>query len=264
VIRVGAALQHGGLPVANGSLSKRQLILLGIVGGGGGFSPSSLAGLVAWFAPASGQTVTTEGGSTPSTNGDPVGQWANRAAPANPLRQATTADRPALIVSGGNSLIRCDQTGGLKSLTFASNPMGTPTAAYLAIRIKRTSGNGEYAHWTSNADDNASYIDLGNTNYESFGTTTRRVFANGGAFAAVGGGVLEVAATGASWTAWINGTQAFTAGTNTLPVWQAAPTVGATGPNQVSLIGDIYGLILCTAIPSVDQRASVRTYLGGL
>lgn len=244
-------------------------VLLGRRGGGRSapFSPLALAGVRGVFGPAQGNTWTLNAGGSVCTAGQAIGRWENEADPLNPLVQLTAENRATLGVSGGNSWSDHVRTvTNWPHYVFVANPFADgPAAVYLAARIQRTGGDGAVFGWTSTADDNNSFVSYngGTTSYQSFGTTARKAFSDGGAFNAAGGATLEIAATTAYWRAWVNGTLAHEVLSNTLPAWQSQPRVAGIVSGE-SLTGRFYGMVVAAAIPSDAERANVRAYLGGL
>lgn len=233
--------------------------------GGGSGLPVDLPSMTSLFMPADGYTFTTNVGATPSVHNGVVGRWENRVVAANNnLTQSDNSFRPTLQVNGVHSYLKfLPGSGTDQSLTYDSNPLANASvsnAAYLIVRAKKLGGSGEFATWTTNSDDNNSYIDLSNTTYETFGTTSRKSFGNGGAFAASQGAILEVAATNTYWKAYINGALVSDVTGNTLPAWLTRPAIGAVngaGGNP-TLDGLIVAIATSTEIPSDAQRTAAR------
>ena len=79
------------------------MIALGLLGGGGAWTPASLSGLALWLDASDSTTLFQDSAKTTlaTADGDPVGCWADKSGNGRDVTQATTANKPARSSASG-------------------------------------------------------------------------------------------------------------------------------------------------------------------
>jgi hypothetical protein len=178
---------------------------------------------------------------------------------------------PELADLGGGLYAAQGDGAAARLMPSGANPFAGATSAYLAARVKAAGTDPGAGLWVWNsADDPKTFFNFsGGDVYEAFGTTARRNNIATGA-TLTDWHTWEVAATAAAWTAYLDGTQVGTFGTNTIPDWAIAGGLTTGGTPRVFWNGQGYftglvaGLVGAAAVPDAGTRALVRDYLGGL
>lgn len=124
----------------------KMLTLLKPAGGGApGFIPTDLTSLTLWLDADDAATLFQDrAGTTPAaSDGDPVGQWADKSGNNFHAQQATTANKPTLklAIQNGRNVIRCDGNDVLLLSGAALDMFRNQSFAYIfAVYSNTTSG----------------------------------------------------------------------------------------------------------------------------
>jgi hypothetical protein len=233
--------------------NKRIPLLLGLLGGGGAFSPSSIPGLLAWYdANDSATLFQASDGTTPATtDGDVVGYWADKSGNGLNVTQAVTVSKPTLQLNelGGKPGIRFD--GSNDVLASAAFSRAVPFSIVAVFR--HTTGT-QATTAVILAGDNGTGLYVFGTNDTFFAFTAGGSIQTPAASVDTSPHILVMCATGAAGSSL---TMDGVASTGTLNA-----TLGALlRMGAVSLDGDIFEAMVYNTALTVGQVAAISNYL---
>lgn len=213
----------------------------------GGFNPTSITGLQAWFK---ADAITGK------NDGDAIAQWNDSSGNARHATQATGANQPLYKTNilNGKPVARFDGTDSLATASFTA--ITQPTTIFV-VASTRTSGTGTQFICDGIGSTNRNAI------FEASGAGTMSIFSNA---------VLASAITGAQplsiWTALFNNTASdlrkngtsIVNGTSGAQVLTGV-RLGASDTASSNLIGDIAEYLLYVGNVSGSNRTAVERYL---
>lgn len=105
-------------------------------GGGAGFVPTEVAGLLLWLKGDTG--VYSDAGTTPAVNTDPVYQWNDQSGNANHVLQATLGLRPLYATNIQNGKAVIDFDGSDDTLKNTATSLITANTAYTVFVVAKS------------------------------------------------------------------------------------------------------------------------------
>jgi hypothetical protein len=121
-------------------MTTARKLLLGLLGGGGGFSsPLSIPGLALWYDGDDATTLfqNSNGTTAAAADGDPVGYWGNKASSGQNAIQATAGKRPTLQTAerNGKNIVRFAGTDDTLTATLSATLSQPVTVWVVALRV---------------------------------------------------------------------------------------------------------------------------------
>jgi hypothetical protein len=235
--------------------------------GGGGFSPSDIAGLALWLK-ADGTLWQDSGRTTPaSSDADPVGAWDDASGNDDHYTQATAGSRPAFKtgIVNGLPVVRFD---GASDYLAGPNHLSALTAATAFVVVKIDNDPPGAADqsglWDMDAASDAAHYPFTDGNvYDGWGSTARKSTGNPTLSLSAAFRVYGVVSASGAWTSYVDGTQHYTTGTNTVG-FGTAPEFGRSFNGAATyyyLDGDVAEVIVYDSALGTTDRQSVEGYL---
>lgn len=206
------------------------------------------------------------GGSTPSTDGGVVTEWADQSGLSHRLAQETAGEKPLYDADAfgvGKPGIQFDgtddrlfiATGWLTALTsgevfvVAKHSTNNPTTGGFWILGPVVSGNAHTVPWTDGII------------YDGAGATARKTVGNPTPSVALPF-CYNVSTASGAWTARFNSTELHTTGTNTVG-WDSNPQIGRSSSvgSSYFMTGWFAALLIYDAVLSAGDRTLVYDYL---
>lgn len=211
----------------------------------GGYSPKSVAALRMWLAPNMGQTVVSS----------KLTAWADQSGNGNNWTAHNAGPQFT------NTLNGLPTVGGASNTEYIIGPttatiMGAATQGewMMVIAAPDNTSNQPFLNtWGSSTN---CYHKFSGSIYDDFCSTTRQNFASAGSTPYVFG----ASSINGNWTAYLNGSQAFTTGTNTFTKAAVNQTfVGA--PGFTAWLGQLGEVIVYGTVLSAGDRAALVAWL---
>ncbi len=227
--------------------------------GSEGFEPISLLPALWLRFQDLGTLFTTSGGSTNvAADGDRIGRAEDKSGNARHFTQATGDNRPVWKASILNShgVMRV----GDGATTYLDGPdLSALTAGEVFIVLSRPAEDTNYGLWDMGADTVSTlYPWDGDSNiYDEFGTTARKQVGDPTPTLAAWR-LYNVVSVAGEWTAFLDGAQLFTTGTNTVG-FSATPGLARNDSTQ-ALGADIAEFILFGRKLSAGEKTQMKFY----
>jgi hypothetical protein len=243
-----------------------QLIGFGASSGEAAFDPLTLSPYV-WLQFNDISTLFTDSaGTTPVTSdGDKIGKVNDKSGNNRHFTQATNGERPSYQTNMINGLAVAE-FGPITFITSLDGPdLSALTASEVFVVIQGDydpSGVGDsvtgiWAFDTSAQNTHYPYTD--SVIYDAFGSTARKTTGDPTP-ALTSWRLYNVVSVSGEWTSFIDGTQHYTTGTNTVG-FTATPVLGASSDGaSYYLTGRIAELILFSAKLSGGDKTNVEAY----
>jgi hypothetical protein len=221
---------------------------------GGGFTPASISGLVAWF-----KADAISG----KNDGDAISSWTDSSGNTNHAVQATGSLQPLYktAIQNGKPVVRFDGTDDY--VQFGDASALTAGTGFIVAKANAdpaaASTNAGLWHLGTHAATPTFYPFTDSNVYDAFGTDSRKSTGNPTPTLAAFN-VYTVSSAAGAWTSWFNGTQHFTTATNTVS-FPTDPKLGRGIAAGVALLGDIGEFLLYNSALSAGNRQAVEAYL---
>ena len=232
-------------------------------GGGGGFSPGDISGLVVWLE-ADDLDATLN-------DGDTVTAWSDKSSNSNaPSITGTPTFRPGSTPTGADS-VEFDQTfsstGAAEWLSWG-NIMASASSGEVAIVVKADFNRSQRrsALWdfgSSSLSETYTYVASGEDNsagdwYEEWGRTTRPLSVSG----ATGGenwNIIQIRTASGDYEIYRGGSSVYSTATNTVG-WDTTPTLGR-GSLPEGFGGRIAAFVVYNTTLTSQERSDLYDYL---
>lgn len=219
-----------------------------------------LTGLSLWLDASDAATLFQDSaGTTAATaNNDVIGRWADKSGNANHATQTTTADKPLLKTAVQNGL---NAVQGISTDKLLLPDLSAMTAGQVFVVVSNASAATDMWRLGSHAE-RSFWVGAGPSIYDTFGTTARKNTGNPAttipSFNVANFNIYSAASASGAWTNWINGTQHYTTGTNTVG-FPSDPMLFHTSFSGFH--GSFAELLLFTRVLTTDERDAVTEYL---
>lgn len=224
------------------------------------FLPTRIPGCALWLRSDLG--LFQDAGITVATvNADPVGRWADQSGNARHYDQASATPKPSLRTNVVNGLpvVRFDENQ-VDRLVGADLSALTAAEVFIVLICDSDPAPFDIGLWGFGSSGQVGrYPYTDGHILDDFGSTARKDTGDPSANIAAWH-LYNVVTTASEWTAFINGTQHYTTGTNTVG-FLAATVLGADSTQGSGFAGDIAEVILYDAKLSAGNKTSVKSYI---
>lgn len=218
--------------------------------------PSTISNLELWMNPRSGVSA---------SNGNPIDSWTDSSTNAYSVISAGSS-RPIYRSSGGaNNQPYVEFDGSDDAMSLPDNWATGFSVVHLFIVVKVDNDppadqaqSGAMLRLSTSGSDSQHYPYTDGHIYDNLGSNARKDLGNPTPSLAAWH-VYEVLSKSGTWTAWINGTQQFTTGTNTTH-FNSITRLGVSAGLQ-HLDGNLAEIIVYSRDINSTEIATVKTYL---
>lgn len=222
--------------------------------------PSDIASLQQWFKADA---------ITGLSDGDPVATWEDSSTNNRDATQSTAGNRPLYKTGIVNSLpvVRFDGSNDYLITSGVAGFLSGLSAAevFLVVKVNAdpAAADGSAGLWamTGSADNTAFPYTDGNV-YDGFGSSVRKSTGNPTLSLASTFRLYNVVSISGEWTSYVDGTQHFTTGTNTVSFGAGDGYLGTSvALGSIVLAGDIAEFFLFNAKLSTADRQAMNAYI---
>jgi hypothetical protein len=206
----------------------------------------------------------TAGTTTAATsNGDPVGRWADQSGNGRHLNDnSNTSYRPALqnSVINGHPVIRFN--GSSHGLYNANLSVLTAAEVFIIVKVDTDppGSGGATGFWDfGNAGSDTHFPWTDGVIYDHFGTNARKSTVDPTPSLSASFRLYNVVSTSSEWTSFLDGTQLYTTGTNGV-AFRTDCSLGSNRSRTYFLDGDIAELVIYSAKLSAGDKADAEAY----
>ncbi len=243
-----------------------QLAGFNVVAAPTGFSPLNLSPYV-WLQFSDISTLFTDSaGTNPVTSdADKIGKVSDKSGNNRHFTQATDNRRPSYETNILNSLAVAEFGAGPDVYTYWGGPdISALTEGEVFIVIKMEADPPSPANhgglWKfGDSGDNVHFPFTDNNVYDDFGASARKSTGNP-TLSVASWRLYNVVTTSSEWTSFVDGTQHYTTGTNTVD-FTSAPVLGASFDSTTYyVVGQIAEFILFSAKLSAGDKTDLKAY----
>lgn len=236
-------------PPGNGIVGPRPI-------GGCGTPPSGISGLQLWL----------DATALALSDGDQVSTWADCSGNSNDATGVTVSTKPIYKATLGPSskptVLMVDDSGTPVGGYFSlPNAFGSLPSANIYAVVQKTVANDNsappFADFGSDTSSGDLYAFSDARIFSAFGSTARKDCGNGYTANITTWCLAEARSASGAWSFWLNGTQIFSTGTNTVG-WSSAPFIGHRSAGNANMRGYISEVGLYT---SLDNYTNFKSYI---